>query len=159
MPYSAISNAEIDPDSPVTTGLMTKMRDNPEAIALGENGATRVRHAAFFSRITNAWTYNLTFAASASESLTTHTASVSFNDSSAGQKYLVNCHASGCGNAELRINGATFFTAATPIFFAEALNPPSGTSNIEFRFPRLWDNGNSVYQAASVSIQIIHLAA
>ena len=43
MPYSAISNAEIDPDSPVTTGLMTKMRDNPEAIALGENGATRIR--------------------------------------------------------------------------------------------------------------------
>ncbi len=159
MPYSTITDAEIDPDSPVTTGLMAKIRGNMEAIPLGESGATRVRHAAFFSRITNAWTYNLTFAASASETLTTHTASVSFNDSSAGQKYLVNCHASGCGNAELRINGATFFTAATPIFFAEALNPPSGTSNIEFRFPRLWNSENSVYQGANVSIQIIHLAA
>ena len=29
--YSAITNAEIDPDSPITTSLMTKMRDNPIA--------------------------------------------------------------------------------------------------------------------------------
>ena len=29
--YSAITNAEIDPDSPITTGLMTKIRDNPIA--------------------------------------------------------------------------------------------------------------------------------
>lgn len=29
--YAAITNAEIDPDSPVTTALMTKLRDNPIA--------------------------------------------------------------------------------------------------------------------------------
>lgn len=43
MPYSTITDAEIDPDSPVTTGLMAKIRGNMEAIPLGESGATRVR--------------------------------------------------------------------------------------------------------------------
>ncbi len=42
MAYNAITNAEIDTDSPITTSLMTKMRDNPEAIAQGLLGATKV---------------------------------------------------------------------------------------------------------------------
>jgi len=42
MSYSAITNGEIDPDSPVTTSLATKFRDNPEAMVLGLAGATRI---------------------------------------------------------------------------------------------------------------------
>lgn len=46
MGYSAITAGEIDQDSPITTGLMTKLRDNPEAIATGDLGATRIVTAA-----------------------------------------------------------------------------------------------------------------
>ena len=46
MAYSAISNGEIDLDSPITTGLMTKMRDNPIAIANGDSGAPKIQTAA-----------------------------------------------------------------------------------------------------------------
>lgn len=46
--YSAILNSEIDPDSPITTGLMTKYRDNPLAIQEGDASASgqRIQHAA-----------------------------------------------------------------------------------------------------------------
>lgn len=40
--YTAIANAEIDADSPVTTTLMQAMRDNPIAIAEGSADATVV---------------------------------------------------------------------------------------------------------------------
>ena len=40
--YSAILNSEVDPDSPLTTSLMTRLRDNPIAIAEGASGAPRV---------------------------------------------------------------------------------------------------------------------
>ena len=40
--YTAIANSEIDPDSPITTGLMTKIRDNPIALAEGASGAPAV---------------------------------------------------------------------------------------------------------------------
>lgn len=39
--YTAILNGEIDPESPITTSLMTKLRDNPIAIAEGATGAPR----------------------------------------------------------------------------------------------------------------------
>lgn len=44
--YTAITNAEIDQDSPVTEPLMTKLRDNPLAIAEGASGAPRIQKAA-----------------------------------------------------------------------------------------------------------------
>ena len=37
--YTAIADSEIDPDSPITTGLMTKLRDNPIALTEGASGA------------------------------------------------------------------------------------------------------------------------
>lgn len=37
--YTAIANTEIDPESPVTSDLMTKLRDNPIAMAEGASGA------------------------------------------------------------------------------------------------------------------------
>ena len=43
MAYATITDQEIDPDSPVTTGLVAKLRDNPIAIALANAGAPRVR--------------------------------------------------------------------------------------------------------------------
>ena len=44
--YTAVINADIDADSPVTTGLMTKLRDNPIAITEGATGAPRIVNAA-----------------------------------------------------------------------------------------------------------------
>lgn len=44
--YTAITAGEIDSDSPITTGLMTKMRDNPIAITEGSTGAPKIQKAA-----------------------------------------------------------------------------------------------------------------
>lgn len=41
--YTAIANAAIDQDSPVTQPLMTALRDNPIAITEGASGAPRVQ--------------------------------------------------------------------------------------------------------------------
>lgn len=42
MPYSTITDAEIDPDSPLTSGLCVKFRDNPIAIAQAGAGAPKI---------------------------------------------------------------------------------------------------------------------
>jgi len=44
--YTAITAGEIDVDSPITTGLMTKIRDNPIAITEGASGAPRIQSGA-----------------------------------------------------------------------------------------------------------------
>ena len=41
--YTAITNGEIDQDSPVTQPLLTALRDNPIAIAEGASGAPKVQ--------------------------------------------------------------------------------------------------------------------
>lgn len=41
MAYSTIPNSDIDPESPVNTSLMTRLRDNPEGIAAADSGAPR----------------------------------------------------------------------------------------------------------------------
>lgn len=40
--YISIANSEVDPDSPITADLMTKLRDNPIAISEGSSGAPKV---------------------------------------------------------------------------------------------------------------------
>lgn len=44
--YSAIASGDIDPESPLTTTLLTKLRDNPIAIAEGASGAPTMTTAA-----------------------------------------------------------------------------------------------------------------
>lgn len=44
--YTAIPNGDIDPDSPITTTLMTLLRDNPIAITEGATGAPAIQEAA-----------------------------------------------------------------------------------------------------------------
>ena len=44
--YTAIPNGDIDPDSPITTSLMTLLRDNPIAITEGASGAPKIQLAA-----------------------------------------------------------------------------------------------------------------
>ena len=44
--YVAVSNGEIDADSPITADLMSKLRDNPIAITEGASGAPKVMRAA-----------------------------------------------------------------------------------------------------------------
>lgn len=40
--YIAISDTQLDPDAPVTSQLMYQLRDNPIAIAEGDDGAPRI---------------------------------------------------------------------------------------------------------------------
>lgn len=44
--YNAILDAEIEPEKPVTTSLMTRLRDNPIAITEGAAGAPQIQTAA-----------------------------------------------------------------------------------------------------------------
>ena len=53
--YSPISNAEIDPESPIDSSLMSRLRDNPLAIQEGALGAPRIVTAAIADNaVTNA---------------------------------------------------------------------------------------------------------
>jgi hypothetical protein len=54
--YTAIANADIDADSPVTAPLMTAMRDNPIAITEGASGAPKIQDAALDTTVTSAGT-------------------------------------------------------------------------------------------------------
>ncbi len=45
--YSAVSASEKDTDSPITTGLIDKLDQNPHAIAEGVSGAPKIANAAF----------------------------------------------------------------------------------------------------------------
>lgn len=40
--WTTIADAQVDPKAPVTSELMTALRDNPSAIAEGATGATRI---------------------------------------------------------------------------------------------------------------------
>lgn len=44
--YTAITNGQIDQDSPITQPLMTALRDNPIALAEGASGAPRINGSA-----------------------------------------------------------------------------------------------------------------
>jgi len=69
--YTAIPNGDIDPDSPITTGLVTLLRDNPIAITEGSTGAPKLQTAAYgadsinSAAIANAQIYNAHIHASA----------------------------------------------------------------------------------------------
>ena len=53
--YTAIPNGDVDSDSPITTSLITKLRDNPIAITEGSSGAPQVQTAGIaISAITSA---------------------------------------------------------------------------------------------------------
>lgn len=56
--YTSIPNADIDTDSPITTTLMTLMRDNPIAVTEGATGAPRVQRSAFDSKVLLKWLYD-----------------------------------------------------------------------------------------------------
>ena len=44
--YTTIANADVDANSPITTSLMTALRDNPTAITEGSSGAPLIQQAA-----------------------------------------------------------------------------------------------------------------
>lgn len=44
--WTAISDTQVDPNAPITSELMTALRDNPIALAEGAAGATRITDAA-----------------------------------------------------------------------------------------------------------------
>ena len=45
--YNPIANSEVDPESPLTSSLMIRMRDNPLAIQEGDPTAPRIQTAAY----------------------------------------------------------------------------------------------------------------
>ena len=45
--YTTITDAQVDPEAPITSELMSALRDNPIAIAEGAAGAPRVEPIAF----------------------------------------------------------------------------------------------------------------
>ena len=47
--WTTIADTQLDPKAPVTSELMTAMRDNPIAIAEGASGAPRIEASAFAS--------------------------------------------------------------------------------------------------------------
>ena len=51
--YTTIADSEIDPESPGTVTLFTKIRDNPIAITEGASGAPRIQHAALDNSVVN----------------------------------------------------------------------------------------------------------
>jgi len=53
MAYSAIPDTEIEPGKPGSSGLFTKMRDNPEAIAAGIDPAPKIANAALADNTVN----------------------------------------------------------------------------------------------------------
>jgi len=44
--YNTIADSDIDPESPITTTLMTRLRDNAIAITEGSSGAPKIQEAA-----------------------------------------------------------------------------------------------------------------
>ena len=69
--YTSIPAADIDTDSPITTTLMTLMRDNPIAITEGATGAPRVQRAAFDSKVLLKWLYDYGDGSNGAQSWTT----------------------------------------------------------------------------------------
>jgi len=63
--YVAVSNGEIDADSPITADLMSKLRDNPIAISEGSTGAPKV-----LANALNITSHSLTGSVSAGSSST-----------------------------------------------------------------------------------------
>ena len=51
MSYVPILDTQLDPDAPLTSQLAYQWRDNPEAIALGLSGATRIQGAAMYGAV------------------------------------------------------------------------------------------------------------
>lgn len=57
MAYNAISDADIDADSPINETLMTNLRDNPEAMIQGLTGATGLIIGAAVTNSSMGYTY------------------------------------------------------------------------------------------------------
>ena len=87
MSYVTILDTQLDPDAPLTSQLAYQWRDNPEAIALGLSGATRVRGAAMYGSV----------AGSVLQRRCTP----------------IKTSASGSNSVDTQIHGQTFFTALT----------------------------------------------
>lgn len=45
--WTTIPDSDVDPESPITTGLMTALRDNPQAMGEGASGAPPIRIVLF----------------------------------------------------------------------------------------------------------------
>jgi hypothetical protein len=44
--YTTITDTQVDPEAPITSELMTALRDNPIAISEGSSGAPKIQNAA-----------------------------------------------------------------------------------------------------------------
>jgi hypothetical protein len=70
--YTAIPDADIDTDSPLTQSLMTLLRDNPLGIQEGASGAPRIVRGAIAAGVGHRWFFDY---GDESDGAITHTSS------------------------------------------------------------------------------------
>ena len=107
--YRTITDAEVDPDAPLTSSLGYAFRDNPIAIAEGATGAPRIQDGALDTSVTVAgttWVMNRIIPRNAGGigtyvlALTAAAGSYSINDTLAGAS-LTASSAEGSGSGSL----------------------------------------------------------
>ena len=72
--YTTIPNADVDTDSPITTSLVTALRDNPTAITEGASGAPTIARGAITPGVGHRWFYDY---GDGSDGAITHSATAS----------------------------------------------------------------------------------
>ena len=112
--YRTITDAEVDPDAPLTSSLGYAWRDNPIAIAEGATGAPRVQDGALDSNVTTAgtiWVYNRIINRNIG-GVGTHvfagaqgTAEYVLNDTISGSSLYISNAGSGAGPVPISLNG------------------------------------------------------
>lgn len=142
--YTAITDAEIDQDSPITQTLMTKYRDNLTAVIEGDASAPKVRTAAL--QAPAAGTSYLIMRLQEAEvgtgaTLTSYPTVGLHNRYSANQHLGVTCLVAGTITAYLQHRGITFATSYVRVL-------KNGSVVTE------WSTSSSTYQTRSVNISV-----
>lgn len=109
--YTTITDAETDPEAPLTSILAKKWRDNPIAITEGSSGAPKIQDAALDSTVTTAGTtwVNARIAGSSNGSIGTY--ALLSNQSTAANNITAGTNIAG---SSLRYTSASGNNSGTP---------------------------------------------
>lgn len=109
--WTTIADSQVDPNAPVTSELMSALRDNPVAIAEGASGAPKINPIAAFAHGGNVGGVGTYVAA-----WNTTTTNIDGNGTIAGSNLRYRSTGSGAGNTFTNIsldNNSTFPTSGT----------------------------------------------
>jgi len=113
--YTAIPDSDIDPESPATTTLMTRLRDNPLAIAEGDASAPPIAYSALAAAIVaGGTTYDITPLVNATAADTVYTKAIEWTVSLSGS-VNVYFELSGSGGACIYKDGSQVGTYRTSV--------------------------------------------